>query len=516
MEDKPQGTAHCPSLCSGIPSAADFLRGNEHNTLLFAPRLCSTSSHQLSFVHSPISSFILAVVFHRLFDLQSPVLTTLLMAYTSAYLTPPDLSPISPRMVPPTVRPRSGGDSRWQPYYPRARSLTPTSGLRSSRSTDSIPSTSSSNKTWPQPAPKSRYPYTAYDPASYAHQYTSPPERTEIGSKFYITPDPSPRPVRHARKASYPVPPTIDEEFVTHRYRAALPPTPPRTTSRASAGSEKSAPIPPCSIDAPHARQAFTSESLTFTTVYMPVPGSLPVDPTTLQWFTTELIRRASVPGGVLKLALSYMIRARSAALRACEAQVPAPISPPPSPLYPSHMDFRRSRSPCGSTTLPGPELADPRQMLLGALVLAQKFLIDAAYTSATWGKLSGLSASNVAAVERTLGTNCGDPLFWKFNQAVLMCNAPSNFARAAGHIVSKRPKPRFPLFTRQKSIGLTFFISGLVGRRAHVVNTVVINEKSEDGGPPGCSMFRPRGNLARAKRLDRWEMRAKHSHSYM
>ncbi|GAB1526078.1 hypothetical protein RhiTH_009244 [Rhizoctonia solani] len=341
------------------------------------------------------------------------------MAYTSAYLTPPDLSPVSPRMVPPTVRPRSGGDSRWQPYYPRARSLTPTSGLRSSRSTDSIPSTSSSNKTWPQPAPKSRYPYTAYDPASYAHQYTSPPERTEIGSKFYITPDPSPRPVRHARKASYPVPPTIDEEFATHRYRAALPPTPPRTTSRASAGSEKSTPIPPCSIDAPHARQAFTKQlydtlmSIYYCSnspssapkVYMPVPGSLPVDPTTLQWFTTELIRRASVPGGVLKLALSYMVRARSAALRACEAQVPAPISPPPSPLYPSHMDFRRSRSPCGSTTLPGPELADPRQMLLGALVLAQKFLIDAAYTSATWGKLSGLSASNVAAVERTLGT---------------------------------------------------------------------------------------------------------------
>ncbi|KAF8753774.1 Cyclin [Rhizoctonia solani] len=323
------------------------------------------------------------------------------MAYTSAYLTPPDLSPVSPRMVPPTVRPRSGGDSRWQPYYPRARSLTPTSGLRSSRSTDSIPSTSSSNKTWPQPAPKSRYPYTAYDPASYAHQYTSPPERTEIGSKFYITPDPSPRPVRHARKASYPVPPTIDEEFATHRYRAALPPTPPRTTSRASAGSEKSAPIPPCSIDAPHARQAFTKQEQLYDTlmsiyycsnspssapkVYMPVPGSLPVDPTTLQWFTTELIRRASVPGGVLKLALSYMIRARSAALRACEAQTIK------KSLWIDHSS--------------GPELADPRQMLLGALVLAQKFLIDAAYTSATWGKLSGLSASNVAAVERTLGT---------------------------------------------------------------------------------------------------------------
>ncbi|EUC56649.1 hypothetical protein RSOL_190360 [Rhizoctonia solani AG-3 Rhs1AP] len=139
--------------------------------------------------------------------------------------------------------------------------------------------------------------------------------------------------------------------------------------------------------------------------VYIPVPGSLPVDPTTLHWFTTELVKRASVSGVVLKLALSYMVRARSAALRACEAQVPAPISPPPSPLYPSHMDSRRSRSPCGPMAVPGPELADPRQLLLGSLVLAQKFLIDAAYTSATWGKLSGLSASNVAAVERTLGT---------------------------------------------------------------------------------------------------------------
>ncbi|CAE6386884.1 hypothetical protein BN14_06816 [Rhizoctonia solani AG-1 IB] len=338
------------------------------------------------------------------------------MAYTSAYLTP-DLSPVSPRMVPPTARPKSGGDSRWQPYHPRARSLTPTSGLRSSRSADSIPSTSSSNKSWPQLAPKSRYPYAAYDAPSYAHQYKSPPERTEIGSKFYITPDPSPRPVRHAHKPSYPVPPTIGEEFTTHHYRPA---TPPRSNSRAcSAGSEKSASIPPCSIDAPHARQAFTKQlydtlmsiyyysnpSSSGPKVYMPVPGSLPVDPTTLKWFTTELIRRASVSGGVLKLALSYMVRARSAALHACEAQVPTPLSPPPSPLYPSRMDFRRSRSPCGSTISPSSELADPRQMLLGALVLAQKFLIDAAYTSATWGKLSGLSASNVGAVERALGT---------------------------------------------------------------------------------------------------------------
>lgn len=340
------------------------------------------------------------------------------MGPTSGYLTPPDYSPESPRMVLPTGRSRSGGDSRWQPYYPRARSLTPTSGLRSSRSTESIPSTSSSNKSWPQLAPKSRYPYTAYD-ASYARQYTSPPERTQIGSKFYITPDPSPLPVRHSHKPSYPVPPTIDEEFATHGYRPALPPTPPRATSRASVGSEGITPISPCSIDAPHARRAFIQQlydtlmSIYYQPnspssapkVYIPVPGSLPVDPTTLHWFATELVRRASVPGGVLKLALSYMVRARSAALRACEAQVPAPISPPPSPLYPSHMDARRSRAPCGPMAVPGPELADPRQMLLGALVLAQKFLIDAAYTSATWGKLSGLSASNVAAVERALGT---------------------------------------------------------------------------------------------------------------
>lgn len=340
------------------------------------------------------------------------------MGPTSGYLTPPGYSPESPRMVLPTVRPRSGGDSRWQPYHPRARSLTPTSGLRSSRSTESIPSASSSNKSWPQLSSKSRYPYTAYDTASYAHQYTSPPDRTHIGSKFYITPDPSPLPIRHSHP-SYPVPPTIDEQLAARSYRAALPPTPPRATSRTSVGSGSTAPISPCSIDAPHARRAFIQQlydtlmSIYYqpnspssaAKVYMPVPGSLPVDPTTLHWFATELVRRASVSGGVLQLALSYMIRARSAALRACEAQVPTPLSPPPSPLYPTHMDSRRSRSPCGPMAVPGPELADPRQMLLGSLVLAQKFLIDAAYTSATWGKLSGLSTSNVAAVERALGT---------------------------------------------------------------------------------------------------------------
>ncbi|CAE6522857.1 unnamed protein product [Rhizoctonia solani] len=334
----------------------------------------------------------------------------------SGYITP-DYSPESPRMTLPTVGPRSGGDLRWQPYtyYPRARSLTPTSGLRSSRSTESIPS-SSSNKSWPQLATKSRYPYTAYDATSYAHQYTSPPSRTRVGTRSYPTPDPSPHPVRHSHKAGYPVPPTIDEEL---SFRPALPPTPPRATSRTSVASEGITPISPCSIDAPHARRAFIQQLYdTLMTiyyqpnlpssapkVYLPVPGSLPVDPTTLHWFATELVRRAAVPGVVLKLALSYMVRARSAALRACEAQVPTPISPPPSPLYPSHMDNIRSRSPCGPMAVPGPELADPRQMLLGALVLSQKFLIDAAYTSATWGKLSGLSASNVAAVERALGT---------------------------------------------------------------------------------------------------------------
>ncbi|CAE6428839.1 unnamed protein product [Rhizoctonia solani] len=338
------------------------------------------------------------------------------MGPTSGYLTPPDYSPESPTMMLPTYRPRSG-DPRWQPYH-RARSMTPTSGLRTSRSTESIPSTSSSSKSWPQLASKSRYPYTAYDATSYAHRYTSPPDRTQIGSKFYITPDPSPLPARHSH-ASYPVPPTIDEEFATHNYRPALPPTPPRTTSRASAGSGRTTPISPCSIDSPHARRAFIQQLYdtlmsiyyqpnspsSVSKVYVPVPGSLPVDPTTLHWFTTELVKRASISGGVLKLALSYMVRARSAALHSCEAQVPTPISPPPSPLYPSHMDDIRSRSPCGPMAIPAPELADPRQLLLGALVLAQKFLIDAAYTSATWGKLSGLSASNVAAVERALGT---------------------------------------------------------------------------------------------------------------
>ncbi|KAJ1302788.1 hypothetical protein OPQ81_003095 [Rhizoctonia solani] len=343
------------------------------------------------------------------------------MGYTFAYLTPPDRSPVSPRMVSSTVRPRSGGDSRWQPYDHRARSSTPTWGPRPSRSTENIPSTSSSNKSWPQLALKSRYPYAAYDATSYAHQYTPPTDRTQIGSKFYITPDPSPLPARHghAHKASYPVPPTIEEQLATRNYQPALPPTPPRTTSRATVESERTTGISPCSIDSPHARCAFTQQlydtlmSIYYHPnspspghkVYVPVPGSLPVDPTTLHWFTTELVRRAAVPGGVLKLALSYMVRARSAALRACEAQVPTPISPPPSPLYPSHMDSGRSRSSYESMAVPGPELADPRQMLLGALVLAQKFLIDAAYTSATWGKLSGLSASNVAAVERALGT---------------------------------------------------------------------------------------------------------------
>jgi hypothetical protein len=146
--------------------------------------------------------------------------------------------------------------------------------------------------------------------------------------------------------------------------------------------------------------------------VYLPVPGSLPVDPATLQWFATELVRRAAIPSAVLKLAASYMNRARFAARRACEAQVPTPISPPPSPHYPvpPRMSFDRSKSPYPpssptATSGPAPELADPRQMLLGALVLAQKFLIDAAYTSATWGKLSGLPASDVAAVERALGS---------------------------------------------------------------------------------------------------------------
>lgn len=147
--------------------------------------------------------------------------------------------------------------------------------------------------------------------------------------------------------------------------------------------------------------------------VFLPVPGSLPVDPATLHWFATELVRRASVPGAVLKLAASYMDRARLAARQACEAQVPTPISPPPSPHYPAPPRLgvdtqRRSRSPYSPSTATsgrGAELADPRQMLLGALVLAQKFLIDAAYTSATWGKLSGLSASNVGAVERALGS---------------------------------------------------------------------------------------------------------------
>lgn len=313
-----------------------------------------------------------------------------------AYLTPPYLSPDEQyrerASAPSTIRTRPA-ESRWHPYEHRARSMTPTSGLRSSRSSESMPSTS---KGWPQT--KSRYPYVACD-------YTPPSDRS---ARSYITPDPSPPSVR--RKGSFVVPPTIDQELRINSLRPALPPTPPRTRSRASLESERGSPIPFCSIDAPHARRIFVQQLYdTLMSIYyysapqkvlVAVPGSLPIDPATLHWFTNELVRRASVPSGVLKLAASYMDRARSAARRACEAQI-APISPPSSPLYPaSHY----STSPPPQISI-APELADPRQMLLGSLVLAQKFLIDAAYTSATWGKLSGLPASDVAAVERALGT---------------------------------------------------------------------------------------------------------------
>lgn len=318
-----------------------------------------------------------------------------------AYLTPPYLSPDEQyrerASAPSTIRTRPA-ESRWHPYEHRARSMTPTSGLRSSKSAENIPSTS---KGWPQT--KSRYPYVACD-------YTPPSDRS---AKSYITPDPSPPSVR--RKETFVVPPTIEQELRYNSFRPALPPTPPRTRSRASVESEGVSPIPFCSIDAPHARRIFVQQlydtlmsiyyySATPQKVLVAVPGSLAIDPATLHWFTTELVRRASVPSAVLKLAASYMDRARCAARRACEAQI-IPISPPPSPLYPNSPASHYSTSPPPHHSSIAHELVDPRQMLLGSLVLAQKFLIDAAYTSATWGKLSGLPASDVAAVERALGT---------------------------------------------------------------------------------------------------------------
>jgi hypothetical protein len=139
--------------------------------------------------------------------------------------------------------------------------------------------------------------------------------------------------------------------------------------------------------------------------VFLPVHGSLPIDPNTLLWFSSELIRRAAVSSGVLKLAISYIARAQSAAHRACEART-SPITPPPSPPYPVPPQLDGGNMYAVTTMrVRNSELADPRQMLLGALVLAQKFLVDAAYTSATWGKLSGLPTRDVAAVERALGT---------------------------------------------------------------------------------------------------------------
>jgi hypothetical protein len=185
------------------------------------------------------------------------------MGYTTAYLTPPYLSPAGfsreptpPTFVLPASRPRSGGESRWRPYEPRARSLTPTSGLRSSKSVESV---LSSSKNWPQLASKSRYPYPAYESTSYVRQYTSP-DRPSISSKLYITPDPSPHPVRYSHKDTYRVPPTLDQDLASFdSFRPALPPTPPRSRSRA-AEFDGAVSIPHCSIDAPHARRLFVRE----------------------------------------------------------------------------------------------------------------------------------------------------------------------------------------------------------------------------------------------------------------
>ncbi|KAF8600839.1 hypothetical protein BDV93DRAFT_256087 [Ceratobasidium sp. AG-I] len=356
------------------------------------------------------------------------------MEFTSAYLTPPYLSPdrrhrgepLTPTLVPPTIRPRSSGDvPRWHPYSSSLRVSTPT-GPRSATSLEPerVPSAASSRKSWPQPTSRSQYPYPAYEPTTYSRQHTPPNAPGMGGSAFYFTPDPSPPSARHARNHSYSVPPTIDDGFSAfNSFGSALPQIPVRYNN-APREFDGAASIPLCSIDSPHARAIFVQQAYdTLMSIYycpspasshgsqgvfVPVMGSLPIDPATLHWFTSELIRRASVPNGVVKQAISYIARARSAARRACEARAPLPISPPPSPSYavPPQLGSRdaynkRSR---GVSASPGPELADPRQMLLGALVLSQKFLVDAAYTSATWGRLSGLPTSDVTAVERVLG----------------------------------------------------------------------------------------------------------------
>ncbi|KAG8745043.1 hypothetical protein FRC10_009017 [Ceratobasidium sp. 414] len=347
------------------------------------------------------------------------------MEFSTAYLTPP--YPGSEYLyrgpvTPPTVRPRSSGDAaRWHPYTSRFRSSTPTAGLRPSRSSESVPS--SSRHVWPQPT-KSHYLHPGYE-APYSERQYTPPTARRPAATYYITPDPSPHSIRSSHKHSYSVPSTIDHDLAA--FRTTLPPTPPRSRT-ASVEFEGAAPIPFCSIDAPHATSVFVQQAYDLLmsiyyhssppaspvsshgpslAVYMPIPGSLPIDPPTLHWFTAELIRRASVSTSVLKLAISYIVRARSAARRACEVRVQTPISPPPSPPYPvpPQLDganmYRRPISAMGL----GPALADPRQMLLAALVLAQKFLVDAAYTSATWGRLSGLATADVAAVERALGS---------------------------------------------------------------------------------------------------------------
>lgn len=360
------------------------------------------------------------------------------MDFSNAYPTPPHLGserrhhrePVTPTLVPPMLRPRSGGDvPRWHPYDSGFRSSSQ-AGPRSTTSLEPerVPSAASSRKSWPQPTSRGHYQYPAYD-STYTRQLTPPSDRG-AGSVFYITPDPSPPSARHVRNHSYSVPPTIDDGFPTfNSFGPALPQIPVRYNN-APKEFDGVASIPFCSIDAPHARAIFVQQSYDLLMsiyychsptstptssphcsqgVFVPVLGSLPIDPATLHWFTTELIRRASVSSGVVKLAISYMGRARLAARRACDARAPLPISPPPSPSYavPPQLGSRdiynkRSR---GASASPGPELADPRQMLLGALVLAQKFLVDAAYTSATWGRLSGLPTSDVTAVERALGT---------------------------------------------------------------------------------------------------------------
>lgn len=190
------------------------------------------------------------------------------MDFSNAYPTPPHLGserrhhrePVTPTLVPPMLRPRSGGDvPRWHPYDSGFRSSSQ-AGPRSTTSLEPerVPSAASSRKSWPQPTSRGHYQYPAYD-STYTRQLTPPSDRG-AGSVFYITPDPSPPSARHVRNHSYSVPPTIDDGFPTfNSFGPALPQIPVRYNN-APKEFDGVASIPFCSIDAPHARAIFVRE----------------------------------------------------------------------------------------------------------------------------------------------------------------------------------------------------------------------------------------------------------------